>query len=87
MTTTEDITLSIDQASPDKKYLAVVNSEDQYSIWPTANVLPAGWAEAGKRGTQKGLGYIAQIWVDMRPKSLRDKTSISVADIADVSEV
>jgi MbtH protein len=84
----EGITLSIDQQSHDKEYLAVVNSEGQYSIWSTAYVLPAGWVEAGKRGTREEcLGYIAQAWVDMRPKSLRDMAPISVADIADVSKV
>jgi MbtH protein len=91
LTTIEDITLPIEHSSPDNKYLAVVNSEGQYSIWPIANTLPAGWTEAGKRGTQEEcLEYTAQVWVDMRPKSLRDKTDktpTSVADTADASEV
>lgn len=87
-TTIEDITLSIDRQSLAKKYHVVRNSEDQYSIWPTADALPAGWFDAGKRGTREEcLEYIDQVWVDMRPRSLRDMTSISGDDIADVSKV
>jgi MbtH protein len=31
-------------------YRVVVNDEEQYSIWPTDEELPAGWREAGKEG-------------------------------------
>jgi MbtH protein len=53
-------------------YKAVVNDEEQYSIWPDHRPLPAGWREAGKSGTKKEcLDYIEQVWTDMRPLSLR----------------
>nr|WP_269764534.1 MbtH family NRPS accessory protein [Burkholderia ambifaria] len=78
----------MDRQSHAQKYFVVLNGEEQYSIWPTTDPLPAGWFDAGKRGTREEcLEYIDQVWVDMRPRSLRDMTSISVADIADVSEV
>ncbi|PRE39330.1 MbtH family protein [Burkholderia multivorans] len=78
----------MDRESFSKHYFVVLNHEDQYSIWPASATLPAGWFEAGKRGTREEcLEHIAQVWVDMRPRSLRDMTSISTADIADGSKV
>ena len=54
------------------EYRVVVNHEEQYSIWPVDRELPAGWTEAGKRGRKpECLEYIASVWTDMRPKSLR----------------
>ncbi len=53
-------------------YKVVVNHEEQYSLWPAEQDLPLGWAEAGKVGLkQECLDYIAQVWTDMRPLSLR----------------
>lgn len=53
-------------------YLAVVNDEQQYSIWWEDRELPLGWYATGKRGTkQECLDYIAEVWTDMRPLSLR----------------
>jgi MbtH protein len=55
-----------------RTYLAVVNDEEQYSIWWEERELPAGWRATGKRGTkQECLDYIATVWTDMRPLSLR----------------
>jgi len=51
---------------------AVVNSEEQYSIWPVDRDLPAGWRDAGKRGPKaEVLAWIEVTWTDMRPASLR----------------
>jgi MbtH protein len=53
-------------------YKAVRNDEEQYSIWPAERDNPAGWYDAGKVGTkQECLDFIAEIWTDMRPLSLR----------------
>lgn len=58
--------------SDEAVYEAVVNDEEQYSIWPAGRALPAGWRTAGKRGTKgECLAYIEDVWTDMRPKSLR----------------
>lgn len=55
-----------------RMYRAVVNHEEQYSIWPMNRDLPSGWREAGKSGTkQECLQYIEEVWTDMRPLSLR----------------
>lgn len=56
------------------EYIAVVNDEKQYSIWPADRDLPLGWRDAGKSGTrQECLDYIEEVWVDMRPLSLQQR--------------
>ena len=56
------------------EYVAVINDEEQYSIWPSDRELPLGWSEAGKRGTRaEVLAWIEQVWTDMRPQSLREQ--------------
>ena len=53
-------------------YKVVVNYEEQYSIWPADRLNPSGWSDANKSGTeQECLTYIAEVWTDMRPLSLR----------------
>lgn len=59
-------------------YKVVVNLEEQYSIWPAGRINPDGWQDAGKQGTKKEcLGYIEEVWIDMRPLSLRKKIAES----------
>ena len=53
-------------------YKVVVNDEEQYSLWFSARENPCGWQDTGKSGTkQECLDYIREVWVDMRPLSLR----------------
>jgi MbtH protein len=53
-------------------YTAVVNHEEQYSIWPTDRELPAGWTAVGTPGHKdQVLAWIEEVWTDMRPLSLR----------------
>ncbi len=53
-------------------YTAVVNHEEQYSIWPVDQDKPAGWRDAGKTGRRADcLEYIKEVWTDMRPLSVR----------------
>jgi MbtH protein len=55
-------------------YKAIINSEEQYSIWPADRTNPAGWKDAGKSGTKEEcLAFIKDVWTDMRPLSLRKK--------------
>lgn len=55
-------------------YLVVINQEEQYSIWPDYQPLPAGWQAVGKQGPKADcLAYIKEVWTDMRPKSLRTR--------------
>jgi MbtH protein len=56
---------------PDATYLALVNDEGQYSLWPEFAEVPAGWAVAhGPAGRQACLDHITEHWTDMRPQSL-----------------
>ena len=53
-------------------YRVVINHEEQFSIWPIDRELPIGWSEEAMHGTKSQcLEYIAQVWTDMRPRSLR----------------
>ncbi|MBC6447531.1 MbtH family protein [Actinokineospora xionganensis] len=53
--------------------LALVNDDEQYSVWPVDLAVPRGWRVAhGPASTREIADYIDQTWTDMRPKSLRD---------------
>jgi len=53
-------------------YLVVINHEEQYSIWPDFKPIPNGWRAVGKQGMKQDcLDYIAEVWTDMRPLSVR----------------
>jgi MbtH protein len=61
-----------DEVDDDRIYRAVVNDEEQYSIWLADRPLPAGWRDAGVSGSRaECLDYIERVWTDMRPLSLR----------------
>ena len=64
----------MEEREDDTIYKAVVNHEEQYSIWPADRENPLGWKDAGKVGTKaECLAYIKEVWTDMRPLSLRKK--------------
>ncbi len=66
--------MSADEREDTTVYEAVVNDEEQYSIWPAHRELPLGWRKAGKRGLKpEVLAWIKEVWTDMRPLSLRKK--------------
>jgi MbtH protein len=55
-----------------RRYAVVVNGEEQYSIWPEDRSIPNGWRSTGMSGLKaECLAHIKEIWVDMRPASLR----------------
>lgn len=57
-----------------ESWRVVINVEDQYSIWPTFKAIPPGWREEGKTGTKEEcLAHIKEVWVDMRPRSLKEQ--------------
>jgi MbtH protein len=56
---------------PDGVYLALVNDEGQYSLWPAFADVPAGWTVThGPDARQACLDHITANWTDMRPRSL-----------------
>ncbi|MER5807225.1 GNAT family N-acetyltransferase [Streptomyces sp. NPDC002033] len=53
--------------------LVVVNGEGQHALWPHTPEIPSGWRATGFSGTEEEcLAHIAEVWTDMRPRSLRD---------------
>jgi MbtH protein len=64
-----------DSESGDTIYRVVVNHEEQYSIWEIRKEIPLGWREIGKSGSKtECLDFINEVWTDMRPLSLRNRT-------------
>lgn len=62
------------------KYIAVINTEGQYSIWAEHRQMPDGWSPAGFEGSKEEcLAHIDQVWTDMRPLSLRKRMDDSAA--------
>jgi MbtH protein len=53
-------------------FIALINDEEQYSIWPAKKEVPAGWKTVGFSGSKQEVSaYIDEHWTDMRPASLR----------------
>jgi MbtH protein len=70
----EIMKMSRDEQEDQVVYKVVVNHEEQYSIWQTDRDLPLGWNDTGKSGLKaECLGYIKEVWTDMRPLSLRKR--------------
>ncbi|AEW99310.1 MbtH family protein [Streptantibioticus cattleyicolor] len=58
--------------SPLSRFHVVVNDEEQYSIWPADQEIPAGWRPEGPLGSKEEcLRHIEETWTDMRPLSVR----------------
>lgn len=57
----------------DETFILLINSEEQYSIWPHWKPVPGGWTPVkGVRGDKKTvLDRVQETWTDMRPLSLR----------------
>jgi MbtH protein len=55
-------------------YTVLLNEEEQYSLWPLSQEIPAGWRSAGKQGSREDcFRYVDEVWTDMRPLSLRKR--------------
>ncbi|MGE5322038.1 MAG: MbtH family protein [Actinomycetota bacterium] len=75
--------MNTDEREDTRIYKAVVNHEEQYSIWPADRANPPGWNDAGKKGTKaECLAHIKEVWTDMRPLSLRKKMAEAAAGSA-----
>ena len=63
------------------QFYALVNAEQQYSLWPVFADVPDGWTIAlGPDGRAKCLAYIEEIWTDMRPRSLAEAMAADERD-------
>ncbi|MGW7199936.1 MbtH family protein [Streptomyces chryseus] len=58
--------------TPEELFAVVVNTEEQYSLWPAHREVPDGWRQEGTTGSREAcLAKISETWTDMRPLSLR----------------
>ncbi|MEM6797684.1 MAG: MbtH family NRPS accessory protein [Acidobacteriota bacterium] len=56
------------------EFYVVMNGEEQYSIWPAGQDVPAGWRVVREPAPrQESLDLIDEVWTDMRPLSLRQR--------------
>jgi MbtH protein len=59
-------------AEDTRRYIVVINHEEQYSIWFDGRSIPDGWRASGFAGTRaECLAHIDEVWTDMRPLSVR----------------
>jgi MbtH protein len=59
-------------------YLALINDEGQYSLWPEHVDVPAGWTTVhGPANRQTCLDYVEKHWTDMRPRNLINSINAS----------
>ncbi|MFC8829868.1 MbtH family protein [Streptomyces sp. NPDC057137] len=66
--------MSWNEEEDNRTYQVLVNHEEQYSLWPAEQEIPAGWRTEGKTGSKADcLAHINEVWTDMRPLSLRKK--------------
>ena len=64
--------MTVGDAAAHDDFEVVVNDEEQYSIWPAEQKVPAGWRSVGVRGTKQiCLDHVEEVWTDLRPLSLR----------------
>jgi len=76
--------MSAPDPDPFDEYAVVLNGEEQYSVWPTARSLPPGWSGTGDRGSyQHCLDRVGELWLDMRPRSLREAMAVRTSQDAD----
>jgi len=53
---------------PEAEFYALVNDDDQFSLWPARLDLPAGWSVAlGPASREECLQHIEIHWTDIRP--------------------
>ena len=63
-----------------RKYRVVVNHEEQYSIWLYDKEIPLGWSDVGVSGNKEVcLAHVKEVWIDMRPLSLRKAMEANAA--------
>lgn len=58
--------------SREAQYKVVINHEEQYAIWLSAEPLKRAWKDTGISGNRAECQeYIEEVWTDMRPLSIR----------------
>ena len=54
-------------------FVVLINDLGQYSLWPEAAEVPAGWSIARAQSSRQAcIEYIGRNWTDMRPRTGAD---------------
>ncbi|MEU5693025.1 MbtH family NRPS accessory protein [Actinosynnema sp. NPDC020468] len=54
------------------RHTVVINDEEQYSVWPSALPVPAGWRPVAEHDSrEEALAHVETVWTDLRPASAR----------------
>ena len=62
------------EAQEREGYRVVINHEEQYAVWGAEMEVPSGWRAVGRPGSlRQVMGYIEEVWTDMRPLSVRKR--------------
>lgn len=65
-----------DTSDDTRTYIVLMNHEEQYSLWLADKEIPLGWTAVGESGSKtECLAYVKEVWTDMRPLSLRNRTA------------
>lgn len=68
-------------SDPQTQFFVVINGEEQYSIWPSYQPVPAGWRAIGEAKCKDDcLDYIEAHWTDMRPRKVREHAAQAQRD-------
>lgn len=60
---------------PEADFLALINLEGQFSLWPAFLDVPPGWSVAlGPATRELCLAHVERHWTDQRPLSLQRAT-------------
>ncbi len=64
-----------DDLSIDGEVFRVIrNAEEQCSLWPAGQLIPAGWSSVhGPASREDCTQWVDTHWQDLRPRSLRDR--------------
>lgn len=64
----QETTVSNPFEDPNASYCALINEQDQYSLWPAGIDVPSGWTVVhGPTDRESCLEYIEAQWTDIRP--------------------
>jgi MbtH protein len=64
--------MTYDDNDDPARWTVLINSEEQYGLYPVDREVPAGWRPADFAGTEEEcIAYVDEHWTDMRPLSLR----------------
>ncbi len=69
----ENVDTTNDNASIDgESFVVLINSELQYSLWPSGKAIPEGWSCVHAAAPKADcLAYVEANWTDLRPLSVR----------------